>query len=118
MMNQKNEEKEGLSPEQILKKLEQFYSGQKYKEGYDLLIDALRENSMNMKLLYQKLKFENQLKKYEECLATCNLILFLQPNNIDAHQIKLNILKMQQKFNYLSDCLVVAMTLFPNISFT
>lgn len=108
----------GSSPEQILKKLEQLYAAQNYKEGYEYLNEALRENALNVKLLSCKLRFENQLKKYEECLATCNLILFLQPNNIEAHQIKLNILKIQQKFNYLSDCLVIAMTLFPNISFT
>ncbi len=112
----KQEEKS--SYEQLLKKIDAFYLSQNYKEGYDILQQILKENSLNLKLLLHKLKFENQLKKFDDCLTTCNLLLFLQPNNMEAHQIKLNILKKQQKFNYLSDCLVIAMTLFPNISFT
>jgi tetratricopeptide (TPR) repeat protein len=117
-MNLKSEERSNQNPDLLLKKLDSFYIGQNYKEGYEFLQEALKENSMSIKLLSHKLRFENQLKKFDDCLATCNFLLFLQPNNMEAHQIKLNILKIQQKFNYLSDCLVIAMTLFPNISFT
>ena len=114
----KQEEKNNNTNDQSIKKIESLYGSQNYKEGYEMLQNYLKENSLNLKLLLHKLRFENQLKKYDDCLITCNLLLFLQPNNIEAHQIKLNILKNQQKFNYLSDCLVIAMTLFPNISFT
>ena len=117
-MNSKSEEKSAQNAEQILKKLESFYSSQNYKDGFTFLTDALKNNSLNVKLLLHKMRFENQLKKFDDCLATCNLLLFLQPNNMEAHQIKLNILKIQQKFNYLSDCLVIAITLFPNATFT
>lgn len=113
-----NKQEDKVLLDQSLKKLEAFYSSFNYKEGYELLQKLLKEDALNLKLLIHKMRFENQLKKYEECLITCNLLLFLQPNNMEAHQIKLNILKLQQKFNYLSDCLVIAMTLFPNISFT
>lgn len=114
----KIEEKNKNYMDQAIIKVENYYNSQKYKEGYEAILEILKENSLNLKLLHLKMKFEHQLKKYEECLCSCNLLLFLQPNNLEGHQIKLNILKNQQKFNYLSDCLVAAMTLFPNNSFT
>lgn len=113
----KNEEKNTKS-EQTVKKLEDSYNVQDFQQGYELLLQSLKENSMNIRLLIQKMRYEFQLKKIEECMISCNLLLFLQPHNLEAHQMKLNILKSQKKFNYLSDCLVSAMTLFPDISFT
>lgn len=115
-MNKKEEKKKGET--NLEKKIEDSYNIQDFQQGYELLLQSLKENSMNIRILIQKMRYEFQLKKFEECMISCNLLLFLQPNNLEGHQMKLNILKSQKKFNYLSDCLVRAMTLFPDISFT
>lgn len=116
-MSKKEEKKKNLD-KNVFKFLENYYNIQEYRQAYDALTDYLKENTLTLPLIIWKVRLEFQLKKYEDCLNSCNFLLFLQPNNMECHQIKINVLKIQQKFNCLSDSLVVAMTLFPNASFS
>lgn len=71
-----------------------------------------------MEILMEKIKIEQQLKKYKRALKSCKMGLFLQPANLELHKRKLQILKNLHMFNELSDTLILSMQLFPNESFT
>ena len=122
-MNKKGEKKSGENTKanalnKLIKEIEDTFNKSQYKASYELINTFLRENSPYLKVLIYKYRIEEKLEKFEDALITCNLVLFIQPNNLECHQSKLKILKNLQKFNYLSDCLVATMTLFPNLSFT
>ena len=98
--------------------IKETFKNQNYDKCYILINKYLKEYPCNIEVLMIKMKLEDKLQKYEQALLTCNLILFIKPLNTECHQIKLNILKNLQRYNYLSDCLVQSMKLFPNMSFT
>lgn len=73
---------------------------------------------LSVDFLVLKMKIEEKIGKAEEALKTSNLILFLNPLKLEAHQTKIACLKKLEQFDILSDALVQALKFFPNVSFS
>ncbi|EAR83427.1 hypothetical protein TTHERM_00939160 (macronuclear) [Tetrahymena thermophila SB210] len=105
-----------LMLQQIIKKLSDMFGGRDYKKVYELATKIFKENTTNMEILRYKMKSEEELGKIEDALRTANMMLMIQPFNMECHQTKIRLLKKLQKFNELSDSLVATKILFPQLT--
>lgn len=101
-----------------ISKINEKFNNQDYKKCYELIKHLASNSTYSLNLLRIKIRCEEALTRYDDALKSINMILFLIPNDLESHKAKIRILKKLQQFNNLSESLVVAKTLFPNLSLT
>ena len=101
----------------LLGQIKSSFNTGNYDKSYTLLQGADPHYQLSIDFLLLKMKTLEKLGKYEEALNTCNMILFMQPLNIECHQLKISILKNLQQYYYLSESLVQALKFHPHLSF-
>ena len=98
--------------------IRKLFEAENFKECEELVMKEFKSEAISMDLLIWKIKVELRLGKFKKALRSCKLGLFLQPENLELHKRKLQVLKDLRMFNELSDTLVLSLRLFPNESFT
>lgn len=69
-----------------------MFGGRDYKKVYELAVKTFKENTTNLEILRFKMKSEEELGKIEDALRTANMILMIQPFNMECHQTKIRLL--------------------------
>lgn len=102
------------SPSKItLSSIETLYENGESKKALQEIEELIDSQGATKPKLLWKMKIEDSLGMTEDALNTCNLLLFYDPMNKDAHQTKLKLLKRQRKFQYITEYLSESIKMFP-----
>lgn len=101
----------------LLTQIKANFNAGNFDSCFTMIQEANQLFQLSIDFLIVKMKTLEKLGKFEEALNTCNMVLFLQPLNIECHQLKISILKNLQQYYYLSESLVQALKFYPHLSF-